>query len=77
MLHESWVLICNKKSRVRGEFLQGFIEANVKNYQTVAPSGKGLPANSNTIEKPEREKGEDWPKSMFIYKYAEVKEQTY
>lgn len=45
--------------RVRGEFLQGFTEANVKNYQTVAPSGKGLPANRNMTEKHGREKGED------------------
>lgn len=45
--------------RVKGEFLQGFTEANVKSYQTVAPSGKGLPANRNAIEKLGREKGED------------------
>lgn len=44
---------------MRGEFLQGFTEANVKNYQTVAPSGKGLPANRNMTEKLEREKRED------------------
>lgn len=59
MLHENNLDLKSEVQRVRGELLQGFTEANVKNYQTVAPSGKGLPANRNTRENLGREKGED------------------
>jgi len=41
----------SKVQRISGQFLQGFTVANVKNYQTVSPSGKGLPTDRNRVQK--------------------------